>query len=225
MASLRTLLKTPEFHLILIPFTIYVGLFNSISTLLNQILYPYNFSETSAGIAGGLLIIVGLVTSAVTSPLIDRSHAYLFAIKLLVPITGACYLAFIWAPPTRSLAAVYTILSILGAACFSLVPVVLEYMCEITHPVSPEVTSTICWSGGQLLGGIFIVISDALRDDVGDGGRPAGNMRKALYFHAALALFAVPFPMALGCCGRTVRSKRVEADKRAVEAAGPVESS
>jgi len=215
LASLKTLFVSVEFYLIFIPFMIYVGLFNSISTLLNQILYPYGFSETAAGIAGALLIVVGLVASAITSPLIDRSHAYLLAIKLLVPVTGACYLAFIWAPPTRSLAAVYTILSILGAASFSLVPVVLEYMCEITHPVSPEVTSTICWSGGQLLGGIFIIVCDSLRDSTGHEGRPAGDMRRALWFHAVLALFAVPFPLALGCCGRKVKSRRLEADKRA----------
>ncbi|KAK6606916.1 major facilitator superfamily protein [Botrytis cinerea] len=111
-------------------------------------LSPYSFSETDAGIAGALLIVVGLVAAAITSPLIDRTKTYLLAIKIQIPILGICYLAFTWAPQTRSLAAIYAILSILGAASFSLVPVALEYLIEITHPVSPEVTSTICWSGG-----------------------------------------------------------------------------
>lgn len=215
--------------MIMIPFTFYVGLFNSVSSLINQILQPYSFSETQAGIAGALLIVVGLVTSAVTSPIIDRTKTFLFAIKLQVPIIGIAYLAFTWAPQTRTIAAAYAILSILGAASFSLVPVVLEYLIELTHPVSPEVTSTICWSGGQLLGGIFILISDALRAPGANDGsadnhtnRPPGNMWKALIFQTVIALVVVPLPLALGCCGRDrkVRMRRVEADKEANERRG-----
>jgi hypothetical protein len=224
--SLRFLFTSPEFYLIFIPFTIYVGLFNNISSLINQILAPYSFSETEAGIAGALLIVVGLVTAAVTSPIIDRTKIYLLAMKVQVPIVAVCYLAFTWAPGTRSLGAVYAILSIMGAASFSLVPVVLEYLIEITHPVSPEVTSTICWAGGQLTGGIFIVISDALRaggisDGSADDGSklPPGNMFRALIFQTVLALVVVPLPLALGCCGRRagVRMRRVEADNEVRE--------
>jgi MFS family permease len=212
--------------MIIIPFTIYVALFNSVSSLINQILAPYSFSETDAGIAGALLIVVGLVTAAITSPIIDKTKSYLIAIKVNVPIIAICYLAFTWAPGTRSTGAVYAILSILGAASFSLVPVVLEYLIEITHPVSPEVTSTICWTGGQLIGGIFIVVSDALRDGgVSDGTadngtkRPPGNMYRALIFQTVMALVVVPLPLALGCFGRKhgVKMRRVDADKEALE--------
>lgn len=212
--------------MLMFPFWFYVGLFNSLSSLINQMLSPYSFTETNAGIAGALLIVVGLVAAAITSPLIDRTKTYLLAIKIQIPILGICYLAFTWAPQTRSLAAIYAILSILGAASFSLVPVALEYLIEITHPVSPEVTSTICWSGGQLLGGIFIIVSDALRakgvsdGSQDDGGtRPPGNMYNALIFQTVLALVVVPLPLALGCCGRGrgVRMRRVEADKEANE--------
>jgi MFS family permease len=217
LPSLRLLFTSPEFYMILIPFHVYVGLFNSLSSLLNQILYPYAFSEEEAGIAGAILIVVGLVTSAITSPLIDRSKKFLLAIKLQVPLVAICYLAFIWAPPTRTIAAVYTILALLGAASFSLVPVALEYVTEITHPVSPEVTSAICWSGGQLLGGIFIVVSDKLQDGEGggEGGSVPWNMQRALWFHAAIALAVVAPPMASGMFGRgdKVRLRRVEADK------------
>jgi FLVCR family MFS transporter 7 len=226
MPSIRSLFRSLEFYMILIAFTIYVALFNSISSLINQILAPYSFSETDAGIAGALLIVVGLVTAAVVSPIIDKTKTYLIAIKIQVPIIAICYLAFTWAPESRSIAAVYTILSVLGAASFSLVPIALEYLTEITHPVSPEVSSTICWAGGQLFGGIFIVISDKLQDGgVGDGSadngtaRPPGNMFRALVFQAVMALSCVPLTVTLGCFGRghAVRLKRSEGDKEARE--------
>lgn len=217
MVSLKRVLKSPEFLLILIPFWVFVGLFNSLSSLLNQILYPYDFTEEEAGIAGAILIVVGLVAAAISSPIIDRSKAFLLAIKIQTPIVAICYLAFIFAPPTRNLGYVYAILALLGAASFSLVPVVLEFVAEITHPISPEISSVICWTGGQLLGGLFIVISDALTDgpNGGSGDDVPRNMQRALWFHAVLALLAAIAPMCLGLFGRKehVRLKRVEADR------------
>jgi len=207
--------------MIVLPFTVYVSLFNSLSSLINQMLSPYGFSETNAGIAGAILIVVGLVMSAITSPIIDKTKAQLLAIKICVPIIALAYLAFTFAPGTRSLVAVDIILAVLGAASFSLVPVVLEYLIEITHPVSPEVTSTVCWTGGQLFGAIFILISDALKDPGnGDGTqdngtkRPPGNMYRALIFQTVMALIVFPLPMALGFFGRhkEVRLRRVETD-------------
>ncbi|KAI1424006.1 major facilitator superfamily domain-containing protein [Xylaria sp. FL1777] len=202
-ASLRDslhLLKCVELWLILIPFAVYVGFFNSISSLLNQILLPYGFSSDDAGIAGAVLIVVGLVTSAVTSPILDRTKAFILCIKAAVPVIGLSYLAFVFVPPTRTLAGPYVVLAILGAASFSLVPVALEFLCELGHPMSPEVTSTIAWGGGQLLGGIFIVVSDALK--AGPDADPPANLNRALIFTAVLALAAVPLPLSLGLFGR-----------------------
>jgi len=225
MQSIKFLFSSPEFHMIMIPFVVYVGLFNSISSLINQMLSPYSFSETDAGIAGAILIVVGLVVAAITSPIIDKTKKQLLAIKICVPIVAICYLAFTFAPGTRSLIAVDVILALLGAASFSLVPIVLEYLIEITHPVSPEVTSTICWSGGQLTGGIFILISGALRasgvsDGSADNGssKPPGNLYRALIFQAVIAMVVFPLPMALGLFGRQkeVRLRRVETDQAAL---------
>lgn len=91
-------------------------------------------------------------------------------------------------------------------------PVALEWAVEITWPAGPEASSTICWTGGQLLGGIFIVISDALKED-DDKGDPKGNMGKALVFMAVMALGAVPCSFVLGRVGGGGRTGRLEADK------------
>jgi len=210
--------------MVAVPFFFYVGCFNSFSSLINQFLQPYSFTETQAGIAGALLIVVGLVASAITSPIIDKTKSYLLAIKILAPFIALSYLAFTFAPGSRSEIAPYVILAVLGASSFSLVPVVLEYIIELTHPISPEVTSTICWTGGQILGGIFIIISGELRapgktDGTEDDGssRPPGNMYRALVFQTVMAMVALPAPMLLGLFGRkdAVRMRRVEADKEA----------
>lgn len=212
--SIHILTSHLEFWLIFIPFAVYVGFFNSISSLLNQIMEPYGYSDTDAGIAGALLIVVGLVAAAVTSPILDRTKSFLLAIKILVPILALSFLAFVWMPATRGLAGPYIVLCVTGASAFCLIPVAVEFLVELTHPISPEVTSTLGWSGGQLLGGIFIVVSDALKD--GAGGDPPFNMRRALVFTAVLALAVAPLPLCLGLFGRgeKVLLKRVKSDER-----------
>ncbi|KAM0276366.1 hypothetical protein ACHAQH_006814 [Verticillium albo-atrum] len=212
MTSIRTASRSLELWLLLVPFAFYVGFFNSCSSLLNQMLNPYGLSDDEAGIGGALLIVVGLVVAAITSPILDRTKAFLLAIKCAVPIIGISYLAFVWMPETRGVAGPYAILSLLGASSFALVPVALEMLSELSHPISPEVTSVIAWSGGQLLGGCFILISDALQ--AGPEADPPRNMKRALIFQAVIALLIVPLPLCLGLFGRAdkVSLRRVRSD-------------
>ena len=210
MTQVSTLVRQPVFWLLCIPFGVYVGFFNSFSSLLTQILTPYGFSETQGGIAGALLIVVGLITAAITSPLIDRSKRYLLLIKTFAPVIALCYLIFIWAPLSNTIAYAYVVCAILGAASFSLVPVALEWLVETTWPVGPEVGSCFCWAGGQALGGIFIIISSVLEDNVGN---PPGNLQKALIFQAVIAVTVVPMLFCLGVVGEPVRTRRLEVDK------------
>lgn len=215
--TIRLLARNPTFFLVFIPFATYVGFFNSISSLLTQILTPYGFSEETSGLAGAVLILVGLVSAAITSPFVDRTKAYLPFIRVLVPVIAIAYLAFIWAPGTRTIAAPYVILAFLGAASFSLVPVALEWLVEVTWPVGPESSSTVCWAGGQLLGGIFIIVSDALK--AGKEADPPFTMGKALVFEAVVAAAVVPCAFLLGRFGK-VESRRLDVDKGREEGSG-----
>ncbi|KAL8418698.1 hypothetical protein RB594_002057 [Gaeumannomyces avenae] len=221
LESLRLLVVSPEFWMLFIPFSFYVGFFNSISSLLNQMMVPYGYTNDEAGIAGAVLIVIGLVAAAVTSPIIDRTKAFILSVKILVPVIAVSYLVFIWMPETREgggLAGPYVILAVLGAASFSLVPVAVELLVEFTHPISPEVTSTLAWSGGQVLGACFILVSDALK--AGPDGSPPLNMKRALIFQAVLAVAAAVPPLCIGLFGRKdkIHLRRVTSDQIALAA-------
>ncbi|KZL64386.1 major facilitator superfamily transporter [Colletotrichum incanum] len=219
--SIGIVSRSLELWLIFIPYAFYVGFFNSISSLLNQMMNPYGFSDEEAGIAGALLIVVGLVASAITSPILDRTKKFLLAIKIAIPVVGLCYLVFIWMPETRNIAGPYVVLAVLGAASFSLVPVALELLIELSHPVSPEVTSTIAWAGGQLLGAVFVIISNALQAD--DRADPPKNMKNVLIFQAVIAMAILPLPLCLGMFGRSdkVSLRRVRSDAQGVRQENP----
>jgi FLVCR family MFS transporter 7 len=212
--SMKVMFGSLEVWLVILPFSVFVGFFNNISALLNQMMGPYGFTDDESGIAGAILIVAGLLFTAVTSPIIDRTRAFLTAIRILIPIVGLSYLIFVWMPETKDIVGPYVVLALLGASSFSLVPVALEYVIELSHPVSPEVTSSIAWAGGQLFGAIFVIVSDALAED--DSASPPRHMKKALIFQAVIALAVVPLPMSLGLFGRAdkVVLRRIRSDDR-----------
>lgn len=211
--SIKIAAKSLELWLVLIPFFIFVGFFNSLSTLLNQMMTPYGFTDDEAGIGGAILIVVGLIFAAITSPILDRTKAFLLALKLLIPIIAICYLIFIWMPETGSIVGPYVVLAGIGAGSFSLLPIAVEYLVELSHPMSPEVTSTTAWAGGQLFGAIFVIVSDALT--AGEGADPPRNMKRALIFQAVLTLVVAPMVLVLGLFGRKdkVVLRRVRSDE------------
>lgn len=213
--DIQILVRSVEFWLLFISFSVYVGFFNAFSSLLNQILEPYGFTEDGAGIAGAVLIVVGLVFAAVISPFNDKYKFYIWFIRAAVPVTALMYFIFYFAPPTRSIPYVYVVCAVLGAASFGLVPIVLEFLAEIMHPMGPSVGSSLFWCGGQLLGGVFIVIMDALK--AGNNANPPNNMKRALIFQAVIAMAVMPLPCCLGLFGRqgAVRLQRLAAEREA----------
>ncbi|QGA17684.1 hypothetical protein EYB26_005359 [Talaromyces marneffei] len=211
LESVKGIFRIREFWLMFIPFSVYVGFFNSVSALINQILEPFGFSETEAGIAGGVLIIVGLISSAIVSPINDRFKKYLLIIRIAVPIHAICYIALYFAPSSPyGLAPSIVVCALLGASAFALLPVALEFIVEITYPYSPEIGSTILWTGGQILGGIFTIVQTALK--AGPNANPPANMKGSLIFSAVVACVAAIFPLTLNMFGPKIVNRRLEAD-------------
>ncbi|KAK9365772.1 major facilitator superfamily domain-containing protein [Lipomyces kononenkoae] len=209
--SIKLLLHNRRFVIIFVLFSVLVGFFNSFSSLINQIMEPYGYTSNDAGIAGAVLIASGLVFAAIVSPILDRTHSFLLTIRIQIPVISICYVCLIFTQKeSQQLAGPYIVSAVLGAASFSLLPVALEWVQEQVFPVSPELTSSILWVGGNFLGGIFIIIMNALKAPPNEGD-PPGNMTRALIFQAVVAAAVIPLPFILGNREQT-RNRRVELD-------------
>ena len=205
-STIRRILLNPAFHLIAWAFTIYVAAFNATSSLLNQILEPYDFSEDDAGIVGAVLIFVGLGAAAVASPILDRfPKLRIPCIQLCVLLISSMYLALIFVPEASTLAAPLVVCVVLGGASFVILPLALETLVQLCAPVGPEVSSTMCWSLSQLLGGVLIVAMDALRSYKTEGSER--GMYKSLILQSVLCWVVAPPPLAMGWLLKTGRIK------------------
>lgn len=189
--SLSLLVRNRVYLALLAMFSVYVALFNTYTTYILQIMQPYGYTNIQAGIAGAILIIVGLLCCAVTSPILDRTHSFILVIKIALPLMAGCYIALNFTSTfSQQLIGPYLVSAVLGAISFSILPVLLEWVQEQTSPVTPALPSTILWGGGCLLGGILIIAMDALKYGP-DQGSPPGNMKRALILQTVMACVGV----------------------------------
>jgi len=201
--TVHVLKGSRDFWIIWIMFTILLGLFNALTTLLNQIMLPRGYTSDDAGLTGALLILVGLVSSAIVSPIIDRTHSYFLALKICIPTIAVCFVAFIWVPDGGKVAGPWVVGAMLGAASFCLLPLALELSVEFTYPVAPVWTSSLLWCGGQVAGGIMILAMNAMKSKDGD-------MKWALVLQAVLAVVVVPGAFLVG--GQKAGLKRLQTE-------------
>lgn len=126
-------------------------------TLIAQIFSPVGYDSTTSGYIGATTIVAGLLAAGVTAPLFDRVLRFRLALatKVLVPIIGLCFLAFVWVVrPGSNLGAIYFLSTLIGISAFSMLPVALELAPDVLWGIpgaSPAVTSAILYALANLV--------------------------------------------------------------------------
>ncbi|KZS98469.1 MFS general substrate transporter [Sistotremastrum niveocremeum HHB9708] len=165
-------------------FGVYVAGINAFTLLSNQMLSPYGYSEDTAGFMGAALILSGLLSAAVTSPLFDRvlTHHLGITLRATTPFLAAAWIALIWAVRPHNAAPLYILFALIGAISITLLPVALELGCEITR--NADAAAAILWFSGNLFSVVFVLVGNALTD--GQDANPPFNMRRASIFNAVI---------------------------------------
>jgi MFS family permease len=149
--GLKHALKVKPFWLYLIVTFIGMGIFNGLTTWIENIVRPRGFTPTDAGTLGALMLVGGILGAVVLPPFSDRQRKrqrYLL-LGLALALPGLAGLAF---------ATSYTVLLVsafsLGFFLVSTLPIGMQYAAEITFP-TPEGTSN---SMIQLFGQASVVL-------------------------------------------------------------------
>jgi MFS family permease len=180
--GIRQSLRSKDFILLLFIFFIGLGVFNSVTTWIEDILRPRGFTITQAGITGGLMIIGGIVGALILPTISDRNGR---RVPFVVTALAAASLGLIGITYFTSYALLLTSSFIMGFFLLSAAPIGFQYAAEVTYPVPESTSNGLLLLVGQVSGIIFIFGMDSLKSPA------TGSMTLSLWILAALMLISV----------------------------------
>jgi MFS family permease len=197
-------LQNREFVYLTIAFGVGLGIINSVLTLTFQLIQPFGYTSSDAGLFGFMLIISGLVGSMIMAYMLETTRAYAtcFKIGFLVCIGGAVLLeCMLYSNNFPALAVAF---STLGFCVVPLFPCTLENSAECTYPLPEEIGVGVLLSIGNLSS---TILTFALQYAIPlDGWGPPPLRPSSLLMTAVLVVGAY---FALRFQGQT---KRLDAD-------------
>ena len=180
--GLKSMLRRRDFIFLLIMFFIGLGMFNSVSTWIEDIIRPRGFTISQAGWLGGLMLISGIAGAIIMPLLSDRSgrrkpFLVLALVGLIPGLVGMTYVTG------------YGLLLvsgfIFGFFLLSAGPIGFQYGAEITHPAPEGTSNSLLLVMGQVSGIVFILLMDAIKSPA------TGSMTTSLLALAALTVVAI----------------------------------
>jgi MFS family permease len=175
-------LRTKDFILLMVIFFIGLGVFNAVTTWIEDILRPRGFSATQAGITGGLMIVGGIIGALFIPILSDKyKRRTPFIILALAGATlglaGITFATSYWLLLTSGM--------VLGFFLLSSGPIGFQYGAEITYPASEGTSNGMLLLMGQVSGIAFIFAMDSFKSAA------TGSMTRSLVILIGLMVLSI----------------------------------
>lgn len=139
------------------------------------------------------MVFTGIVSALLISPLLDRTNTHILGLKISSALIAALCTILPFVPQTHSVPALFLTFGLIGISVFLIQPALLETQAKWTHPVSPEFSSFICWSGAKVVAAAFtVVVGNVLVLDEPKSGQPEGSLFYGRLFVAIMCWGTVP---------------------------------
>ncbi len=180
--GLKQMIRMRDFVLLMAIFFIGLGVFNSVTTWIEDILRPRGYSILQAGVVGGLMVIGGILGAVVLPALSDRFRKRVpFIILALAAATlGLVGIAFVQNYSLLLLSAF-----VMGFFLLSAGPIGFQYGAEITYPAPEGTSNGMLLVMGQISGILFILGMDAFKNP------DTGSMSASLLVLAGLMVIGL----------------------------------
>jgi len=158
--GLKSVFRNRGFLLLLVLFFVGLGVFNAVTTWIEDIVRPRGFTIDQAGLVGGLMVIGGIVGAIVIPPLSDRLRRRVpfIVLALAGSIPGLLGVTF-----ATSYGLLLASAFVLGAFLLSSGPLGFQYGAEVTFPAPEGTSNGLLLLAGQISGIAFILGMDALK--------------------------------------------------------------
>jgi sugar phosphate permease len=158
--GLKESLRMRSFVLLLVIFFVGLGVFNAVTTWIEDIVRPRGFSITQAGNIGGLMIVGGII-GAVVIPLLSDHYRKRTPFLLLAVIGATVGLVGITFATSYWLLLVSAF--VFGFFLLSAGPVGFQYGAEVTYPTPEGTSNGLLLLMGQISGILFILGLDSFK--------------------------------------------------------------
>lgn len=169
--AISKLLRTPAYMLLFFAFSMGLGTFNALATMIQPLITHYGFSsvpttQADVSLFGALIIISGLIGSAVICLVVTKTHAYKRTILCLF-VTATCFsVVYVFTLSLKSLPVTACVIFVMGFVLTPVLPVSYELGCEITYPIGEEMSGGLLNTGGQVVGILQVGVMTALLEYV-----------------------------------------------------------
>ena len=159
--GLKGALRQRDFVLVMVTFFIGLGVFNAVTTWIEDIVRPRQFTITQAGITGGLMVGAGVVGALILPSLSDRTRKRVPYI--LLALVGAI-LGLVGITYATSYGLLLMSAAALGFFLLAAGPLGFQYGAEVAYPAPEGTTNGLLLLMGQISGIAFILAMDVLKD-------------------------------------------------------------
>ncbi|MFC2117451.1 MFS transporter [Bacteroidota bacterium] len=151
----KQILKNRDMRIILIMFFIGLGLFNAISTCIDQICEIKGLDVDQTGLVGGMMLIAGIIGAVILPILSDkyRKRKLFIVIGMILMVPGLIGLTLLNDYIPLLVSSFIFGFFLLGAGA----PISFQYSAEITYPAPESSSQGLMLLSGQISGIIFIV--------------------------------------------------------------------
>jgi cyanate permease len=158
--GLKLIFKNKDFNWLMFIFFIGLGVFNAVTTWIENILRPRGFSSVQAGMTGGLMIAGGILGALILPILSD--HYRKRTPFIMIALAGAT-ISLIGITAATNYFLVLMSGMAFGFFLLSSGPVGFQYGAEITYPVSEGTSNGFLLLAGQISGILFIFGMDRFK--------------------------------------------------------------
>lgn len=170
-AAVRLLLRNRPYKTLLFAFSMGMGTFNALATMIQQLVSPYGFSSVPSmqfdvSLFGALIILSGLIGSGVVSVVVAKTRAYKVTIAVMFTTSVVMGLVFVFTLWAKSLPITAIVVFVFGFIMTPVLPVSYELGCEVTFPIGEAMSGGLLNTGGQIMGIVQVGIIAALAEYV-----------------------------------------------------------
>jgi MFS family permease len=177
--GLKQIFRSPAFIELLVVFFVGLGMFNAVTTWIEEVVAPRGFSSAQSGVVGGIMIVGGIVGALVLPTLSDQTHR---RVPFIIAALAGTALGLAGLTFSTGYGLLLASSFVLGFSLLSAGPIGFQYGAEITYPTPEGTSNGLMLMMGQISGILFIFGMDSFKSPT------TGSMTLPLVVLIALVL-------------------------------------